>query len=169
MGSTADSEASKVEAALWREHALQWARSLNRRAEVEQELLDAARGKRPLPSHEELRSWAVKLGVPEELRSAAGSSIGPSAPHVIISNSLAGRVRFSRSDATAQDCVCCPRGTGHIFSRRLEIENPGDGPLQNIGDLIYTTALRDIAHEGKRVRITVEVLADDGPESPQVL
>ena len=54
------------DAALWRECAPKWDASLNRRAEVEQLMLDAARGKRPMPSPEELRAWALRLGTPEE-------------------------------------------------------------------------------------------------------
>lgn len=42
-----------------------WAAALNRRARVEQWMFDAARGKRPMPTAEELRAWALKLGTPE--------------------------------------------------------------------------------------------------------
>lgn len=41
-----------------------WAGALNRRATVEQWMFDAARGKRPMPTPEELRAWAIKLGTP---------------------------------------------------------------------------------------------------------
>src|SRR5262249_7733845 len=37
----------------------------NRRVSVEQRLLDAASGKKPLPTREECRELAMKLGVPE--------------------------------------------------------------------------------------------------------
>lgn len=43
-----------------------WAAALNRRAEVEQTLLDIARGKRQLPDAEACRALALRLGVPEE-------------------------------------------------------------------------------------------------------
>lgn len=43
-----------------------WAAALNRRTTVEQWMLDAARGKRPMPTAEELRAWAIKLGTPTE-------------------------------------------------------------------------------------------------------
>jgi hypothetical protein len=39
---------------------------INRCAEVEQLMFDAARGKRPMPTKEELRSWANKLGMPKK-------------------------------------------------------------------------------------------------------
>lgn len=39
---------------------------LNRRAEVEQRLLDAASGKKPIPTAEECRALALQLGVPAE-------------------------------------------------------------------------------------------------------
>lgn len=41
-------------------------KALNRRAVVEQVLLDVANGKRDLPTREECRKLALKLGVPEE-------------------------------------------------------------------------------------------------------
>jgi ABC-type dipeptide/oligopeptide/nickel transport system ATPase subunit len=41
-------------------------KSLNRRAQVEQALFDVANGKEELPSREQCREWAMKLGVPEE-------------------------------------------------------------------------------------------------------
>jgi hypothetical protein len=45
--------------------------SLNRRAEVEQELFDMARGKRPLPDAEQCRKLAIRLGVPDKWRDAS--------------------------------------------------------------------------------------------------
>ncbi len=41
-----------------------WAAALNRRAEVEQTLLDAAAGKTPLPDAAQCRAWALRLGQP---------------------------------------------------------------------------------------------------------
>jgi len=38
------------------------AASLNRRADIEKLMFDAARGKRPMPLAEELREWAIRLG-----------------------------------------------------------------------------------------------------------
>ncbi len=43
-----------------------FADSLNRRAAVEQDLLDVANGKRSLPDANQCRAWAMKLGVPVE-------------------------------------------------------------------------------------------------------
>ncbi|MDT3735528.1 MAG: hypothetical protein ROZ00_04835 [Denitratisoma sp.] len=43
-------------------------RSLNERAKVEQELIDCANGKRPLPDACQCRDWARRLGVPAEWR-----------------------------------------------------------------------------------------------------
>ena len=39
-------------------------------AEVEQELFDSARGKRPLPDAEQCRKWAIRLGVPDKWKGA---------------------------------------------------------------------------------------------------
>jgi hypothetical protein len=44
--------------------------SLNRRAEVEQELWDCSRGKKPLPDAKQCKEWALRLGVPDEWRDA---------------------------------------------------------------------------------------------------
>lgn len=41
---------------------------LNRRVEVEQRLLDASSGKKPLPTAEECKALAYRLGVPDEFR-----------------------------------------------------------------------------------------------------
>jgi hypothetical protein len=45
-------------------------RILNRRATVEQWMFDAASGKRPMPTPDELRQWALHLGTPGEPPSA---------------------------------------------------------------------------------------------------
>lgn len=72
------------DAALWREFAPKWDESLNRRATVEQWMFDAARGKRPMPTPQELREWALKLGTRDEdaLRVAVAvrAATGPRAP-----------------------------------------------------------------------------------------
>lgn len=44
----------------------EYEKSLNERAKVEQELFDCANGKAPLPSKEQCRQWALRLGVPSE-------------------------------------------------------------------------------------------------------
>ncbi len=41
-----------------------WAEALNRRATVEQLMFDAARGKTAMPTPDELRRWAIRLGTP---------------------------------------------------------------------------------------------------------
>ena len=62
------------DAALWREQAPKWAASLNRRAQVEQLMFDAAAGKRAMPTPTELREWALKLGTPDE--AGLGKTVG---------------------------------------------------------------------------------------------
>ena len=42
---------------------------LNRRVEVERELWLVFYGKRPVPTREECREWALKLGVPDNSNS----------------------------------------------------------------------------------------------------
>lgn len=66
-----------IDAAKWREHSPRWAASLNRRATIEQLMFDAASGKRPMPTPDELREWALRLGTPDEalLRSAVSPGV----------------------------------------------------------------------------------------------
>jgi hypothetical protein len=49
-----------------REHDAKWTAMLNRRVAVEQLMFDAARGKRPMPTAQELREWALRLGTPAD-------------------------------------------------------------------------------------------------------
>ncbi len=49
--------------------------SLNRRAEVEQELWDCSRGKKQLPDAEQCKQWALRLGVPDEWRDAHNKNL----------------------------------------------------------------------------------------------
>lgn len=41
-------------------------RELNRRVEIENELIDIANGKRPIPSRDDCQVMALKLGTPKE-------------------------------------------------------------------------------------------------------
>ena len=57
-----------------RERVMRWlapdwvAHMINRRVEVEQQLWDAANGKRPPPTPDECRQWAIRLGTPVNFR-----------------------------------------------------------------------------------------------------
>lgn len=164
MEKQADAGDDARDAALWRQFAPQWARSLNRRAEVEQELFDASRGKRAMPTADELRAWAVKLGVPVELRLGVASQCAAKG-RVLASSSIIGTVRFLRSEPQEHVCVCCPKGSGHIFNRRVDFSDyDWPGPHRDVQEFLYLAALRDASHEGKRVRVTVEVLQEEGQQ-----
>lgn len=54
-----------------------WTAMLARRAAVEQLMFDAARGKRPMPTADELRAWALKLGTPEDPQVGAQAAEAP--------------------------------------------------------------------------------------------
>lgn len=41
---------------------------LNNRASVESEMWQCVSGKKPMPDKEQLRQWALKLGVPEHFK-----------------------------------------------------------------------------------------------------
>lgn len=75
-----------------------------------------------------------------------------------------GRVCFDRAAPAAHNELCraqCGAG-GHITRRRLLLEHVGAHPTTAVaGDVnafVAAHVLRDNASEGKRVRITVEVL-----------
>jgi hypothetical protein len=82
---------------------------------------------------------------------------------VIKSASVIGVVKYRRSEEPST-CICCPGETHHIFSRYVDFgkfdsvypEHFGYGPREFIG----TQVLYD-GFEGKRVRLTIEVLEDE--------
>lgn len=43
-------------------HDTRWTAMFKRRVAVEQLMLDSANGKRPMPTQQELREWALRLG-----------------------------------------------------------------------------------------------------------
>lgn len=77
--------------------------------------------------------------------------------------SVEGRVQFQRGSATDQVCICCPKGGGHIFARSV-VFNAFETDLpehfgRGANEFMHAVALQG-DFEGKRVRLTVEVLAD---------
>ncbi|KWZ53340.1 hypothetical protein WK57_30595 [Burkholderia ubonensis] len=76
--------------------------------------------------------------------------------------SIEGIVRFMRSEAEKQVCVCCPPGGGHIFSRRVEWDEWKTNRAAHFGngpDVLISSKVLDLnQNEGKRVRVTVEAL-----------
>lgn len=80
--------------------------------------------------------------------------------------SVIGVIRFMRSERRAGDqpCVCCPGEPGHIFNRRVEFGPFDDVYPKHFGhgvtEFLGSVALQVNAFEGKRVRVTVEVLDD---------
>ncbi|KVC71410.1 hypothetical protein WI73_11330 [Burkholderia ubonensis] len=81
--------------------------------------------------------------------------------------SIEGIVRFMRSEAEKQVCVCCPPGGGHIFSRRVEWDEWKTNRAAHFGngpDVLIGSKVLDLnQNEGKRVRVTVEVLDEARP------
>lgn len=52
----------------WETWRAYYSKSLSRRVEIENEMFRAVAGDRPMPTRQELREWALRLGVPDELR-----------------------------------------------------------------------------------------------------
>lgn len=84
---------------------------------------------------------------------------------VLTKASIMGVIEYMRSKADDQVCVCCPPNTGHVFSRNVNFEKFNSVLPDHFGygvrEFLYTTALSKNAFEGKRVRVTVEVLEGD--------
>jgi hypothetical protein len=86
---------------------------------------------------------------------------------VIAKGAAEGVIRFMRSEKKQPGelkCVCCPGEPGHIYRRFVEF-----GPFKDVypahfghgvNELLGTVALNNNRFDGKRVRVTVEVLED---------
>lgn len=77
-----------------------------------------------------------------------------------------GVVQFSRSDdATSQACSCCPAGTGHVFARGVRWDQYVTNHPEHFGNGPEIFIARHVTNknrnEGRRVRLTVEVLPAD--------
>lgn len=85
---------------------------------------------------------------------------------VIRQGSAIGVIEFTRSERKAGEpqCMCCPGETGHVFHRGVKFGPFHDVYPQHFGhgvrELLGSVALENNAFEGKRVRVTVEVLED---------
>lgn len=83
---------------------------------------------------------------------------------------IGGTVRFLRSDKEGQVCVCCPTGTGHIFGRHIEWDSFDTCRPAHFGrtaNVFVDSVVTDFNQfEGKRVRMTIEVLADAEEQKP---
>ena len=80
--------------------------------------------------------------------------------------SVEGVVRFMRSEQSAdrEGCVCCPDGV-HVFARGVDLDQyEGEWPYSREGGSSPGDFVHDMVREagpeaeGKRVRITFEVL-----------
>ena len=103
----------------------------------------------------------------DRLRAAEAGDANDSRSLVLKSASAEGVIRFMRGDRATHEppCVCCPGESGHIFSRGVEFgpfedsfpDHFGHGVRELLGTVIGDNSL-----DGKRVRVTVEVLSDGG-------
>lgn len=103
-----------------------WAASINRRAEVEQLMFDAARGKRPMPSAEELRAWALKLGTVHEHIAAARTGTTMATRRQYFYKVDGCRARDPRDPA----CICWhDAGTGPLADSMATATSWRDAPV----------------------------------------
>lgn len=91
----------------------------------------------------------------------AAKAVSPSPKHAI-----EGRVFFRRSrDLPShgdRKCKCCPNGD-HVFTRGVAWEPWDTGFPEHFGkgeDVLVSKVIRAAETEGKRIRVTVEVLED---------
>jgi hypothetical protein len=72
-----------------------------------------------------------------------------------------------RSSADDQRCVCCPPNTGHIFGRLIDWDKYDTRRTEHFGSdarVFVDSKVTDYnRNEGKRVRLTVDVLPDATP------
>ena len=78
---------------------------------------------------------------------------------------IEGVVHFNReADPSKQVCICCPAGGGHIFGRGVNWDQWETGLPLHFGngpnELVHSKICGKNANEGRRVRVTVEVLDD---------
>ncbi len=79
---------------------------------------------------------------------------------ILAKASTEGKVVFMRGDATKKkECICCD-GPAHIFCRLVEFSFDSDYPahFRRDADLFVSQLATRNQFEGKRVRITVEVI-----------
>jgi hypothetical protein len=87
-------------------------------------------------------------------------------PQVLKAAFIVGVVKYKRGEPSDPPCICCPGSPGHIYCRFVEFpkfdsEYPdhfGFGANEFIGTHVLYGDF-----EGKRVRLTVEVLEDECP------
>lgn len=110
---------------------------------------------------QELENCALRA-IEEAAEGAAPVNCGEAAQR----HSIEGVAYFLRSEAEKQVCVCCPPGGGHIFSRGVnwhEWETNRAGHFGNGADVLVHKVLDANESEGKRIRVTVDVLDDANP------
>lgn len=77
----------------------------------------------------------------------------------VVKGSIEGTVKFMRSDASKPKvCICCEGP--HIFCRYLDAPAPKNPAFTALDWLLYDTILQHNEHEGRRVRVTVELIEE---------
>jgi hypothetical protein len=77
-----------------------------------------------------------------------------------------GVISFTRSERRdgEKPCICCPGEPGHIHSRGVKFGPFNDLYPEHFGhgvsEFLGSVALYENSYEGKRVRVTIEVLDD---------
>lgn len=83
---------------------------------------------------------------------------------VSLRRTIEGTAIFMRDATSRSPCVCCPPGEGHIFARHVkwdEWETNRPAHFSNSADVLISKMLDANETEGKRIRVTVEVLDTD--------
>lgn len=81
----------------------------------------------------------------------------------LVKTSVEGTITYARSDPPSR-CICCPDSPSHIFCRYIQFdpfesiypEHFGQGADEFIG----TAVLYNNSLEGRRVRLTIEIIPE---------
>ncbi len=88
-----------------------WARSLNARAQVEQEMFNVAQAGTPV-TPEQLRAWAIKLGVPSEW-----TQFGKRVTTEL--DQLRSTVRIQTQALHTVRAIARPQAEAHVFAQAI--------------------------------------------------
>lgn len=85
-------------------------------------------------------------------------------------HSIEGVVFFLRSEGEGRaNCVCCPEGQAHVFSHQVRWDTRSDGLESHFSkspDDLVSKMTRQFANEGRRIRLTVELIDEDSAQPP---
>ena len=80
--------------------------------------------------------------------------------------SIEGKVVFQRDEKSSGNCVCCPEGQKHVFSRHVRWDTRSQGldfHYAKSADDLVSRLTNDFGNEGRRIKLTAELVDDTAP------